>query len=189
MMMKIVLGFTIMVKMILLKKFFQLNRWDIIGFLEWNSPIGRMKDNFSPPNLVLVFIGLQILTHFFFPIKQFIVWPLTLFGVLLVIIGQVPNFWLYSCFKKEKTTLEIRGTPNKLITWGPFRFSRNPNYLGMAITLLGVSILLGSLVSFIFPLIFIVLTDIFVIPIEEKILGKRFGGKYEEYKRKVRRWI
>jgi protein-S-isoprenylcysteine O-methyltransferase Ste14 len=59
----------------------------------------------------------------------------------------------------------------------------------MAITLFGVSILTGSLVTFIFPLLFIILTEIFVIPTEEKNLERKFGKRYLEYKKQVRRWL
>lgn len=148
-----------------------------------------MKVNFTPPDLILVFAGLQILTHFFFPIKQLIVYPLTLLGIFLIIVGQIPNFWLYFYFRKRKTTLKIYKIPDRLITSGFFKFSRNPNYLGMVISSFGVSILLGSLVTFIFPLMFIILTSIFVIPLEEGNLEKKFGKKYIEYKKQVRRWI
>jgi len=131
-----------------------------------------MKVIFTPPDLILVFVILQIIAHFLFPIKQII-----------------PNFWLYLYFRKRKTTTKIYETPNKLVTSGLFRFSRNPNYLGMAITLFGVSILTGSLVTFIFPFLFIILTEIFVIPTEERTLEKKFGKRYLEYKKQVRRWL
>jgi len=148
-----------------------------------------MKVIFTPPDLILVFVILQIIAHFLFPIKQIIFYPLTLVGILLIVAGQIPNFWLYLYFRKRKTTTKIYETPNKLVTSGLFRFSRNPNYLGMAITLFGVSILTGSLVTFIFPFLFIILTEIFVIPTEERTLEKKFGKRYLEYKKQVRRWL
>jgi len=62
-------------------------------------------------------------------------------------------------------------------------------YLGMASILLGIAIFFGTLTAFIFPLIFIIYIERFIIPIEEKNLEKRFGKKYVEYKKKVRHWI
>jgi len=148
-----------------------------------------MRKRFTPPDLILVFILLEIIMHFVFPIMQIINTPYTYLGILLIIIGQIPNFWIYFYFRKMKTTKEIYQKPRKLITSGLFRISRNPNYLGMALALLGIAILLGSLITFIFPIIFIILTDIFVIPREEMNLEKAFGKKYRTYKEKVRRWI
>ncbi len=76
-----------------------------------------------------------------------------------------------------------------MITSGLFKISRNPIYLGMLLILLGEAILLGSIITFIFPLLFIISTNVAVIPIEEKMLEKRFGKKYLDYKNKVGRWI
>jgi protein-S-isoprenylcysteine O-methyltransferase Ste14 len=148
-----------------------------------------MKVSFTPPDLILVFVIVQILAHFLFPIKQIILYPFNLVGILLIIAGQIPNFWIYLYFGKRKNSLRINKIPNVLITSRFFRFSRNPNYLGMAITLFGVSILAGSFVTFIFPILFIILTNILVISIEERNLEKKFGKKYLRYKRQVRRWI
>jgi hypothetical protein len=67
----------------------------------------KMKVNFTPPDLILVFVVLQILAHFLFPIKQIIVYPLALVGILLIVVGQIPNFWLYFYFGKRKTTLKF----------------------------------------------------------------------------------
>ncbi|MDD5173200.1 MAG: methyltransferase, partial [Patescibacteria group bacterium] len=64
------------------------------------------------------------------------------------------NIWTDNIFKKGKTTVKPHEKPSTLIVSGPFRLSRHPMYLGMAAILFGVSILLGSLTLFIFPIIF-----------------------------------
>ena len=79
--------------------------------------------------------------------------------------------------------------PRILITSGLFRISRNPVYLGMILILIGESILLGSLIPFLVSLLFIIAIEIWVIPIEEKNLEKKFDKKYLDYKRKVRKWL
>jgi protein-S-isoprenylcysteine O-methyltransferase Ste14 len=62
-------------------------------------------------------------------------------------------------------------------------------YLGMMSILLGVAIFLGSLISFAFPIIFIIIMEKLFIPLEEKNLEKKFGNQYIDYKKRVRRWI
>ncbi len=145
----------------------------------------------APPDLLLFFIAFQIVSHFFFPVTKIIDYPYRFLGIPLILIGIYFNIiWVANIFlKKEKTTTKIYDNPKKLVTYGLFKLSRNPTYLGMALTLLGVAILLGSIISFIFPIIFIILTNWLVIPIEEKNLEKKFGKKYLDYKSKVRRWI
>jgi|SRR3989344_482264 len=143
----------------------------------------------TPPDMILIFVLLQLVSHFLYPIKQIIPYPLTLLGILLIGIGIFLNVAGYFAFKKEKTSVKIYEIPNKLMASGFFRISRNPIYLGMTIILFGVAILLGSVVTFIFPIIFIILTDIFVVRKEEEVLRKRFGKAYMEYCTKVRRWV
>ena len=142
------------------------------------------------PDLMWVFIVLQIVLHYLFPIKRIIISPYIYLGIPLIIMGLYLNWvWVANRFKEEKTTIDPNVMPNKFITDGPFKFTRNPTYLGMALTFIGFSILLGSITTFIIPIIFIILTDRTVIVVEEKNMEKKFGKKYLEYKKKVRRWI
>lgn len=136
----------------------------------------------------MLIIFVNILFHSLFPIKQ-IISTINYLGIFLFILGWVPQFWIYFKYKKEKNSIETKETPNVLITYGLFRISRNPNYFGMVVSLFGEAIFLGSLITFILPAIFFILINIFNIPFEEKVLEKKFGKKYLDYKKKVRRWI
>jgi len=79
--------------------------------------------------------------------------------------------------------------PRKLVINYFFKISRNPVYLGMVVVLFGEAIFLGSLVTFIIPILFFILVNQINIPYEEKNLEKVLGRKYLNYKKKVRRWI
>jgi protein-S-isoprenylcysteine O-methyltransferase Ste14 len=79
--------------------------------------------------------------------------------------------------------------PAQLLISGPFRISRHPMYLGMVLLLLGVAIVHGTLISFVFPVVFGILMELLFIPFEETNLERVFGKQYVEYKRRVRRWI
>jgi len=148
-----------------------------------------MKNKILPPTYFLISLALIIGLHFIFPITKIISSPYNWLGILLIVFGGVINFWTDNIFKKEKTTVNPYEKPSILIVSGPFRFSRHPMYLGMVVILLGVAVLLGSLTTFIFPIIFIILMQILFIPTEEKNLEIAFGYKYLDYKKKVRRWI
>ncbi len=80
-------------------------------------------------------------------------------------------------------------TPSAILVSGPFRISRHPMYLGMAAILLGEAVFLGSLATFVFPLIFAILMEVLFISTEEENLEKAFGKDYLDYKTRVRRWI
>ena len=148
-----------------------------------------MKSKILPPTYFIVLLLLSIGLHFVFPIKKIIFPPYTYLGILLIIFGIVINIWADALFKKSKTTVKPHEKPISLETSGPFHISRHPMYLGMAAILLGVSVMLGSLIPFLFLIIFIIIMETKFILIEEKNLEKTFGKKYLDYKKKVRRWI
>jgi protein-S-isoprenylcysteine O-methyltransferase Ste14 len=62
-------------------------------------------------------------------------------------------------------------------------------YLGMASVLLGVAVNHGTIVTFVFPILFIVLMEMLFIPMEEAILIQRYENEYRDYMKKVRRWL
>jgi len=62
-------------------------------------------------------------------------------------------------------------------------------YLGMIFILLGIAIILDSIITFIFPIIFILLMEILFIPFEENNLKKIYKQDYIKYKKRIRRWI
>lgn len=77
----------------------------------------------------------------------------------------------------------------KLITTGPYRFTRNPIYLGLVIAYLGVAVMYSHVWPLAtLPLGLWVLRKT-VIDIEEAHLAGRFGQEYADYCRRVRRWV
>jgi len=144
-----------------------------------------MKNKILPPTYFLISFILIIVSHFIFPIIKIIHLPYNWIGVILIIFGSAINLWVDNIFKKKETTVNPYEKPNILITSGPFRLSRHPMYLGMTTILFGIAILLGSLISFIFPIIFAILMQKLFIPVEEKNLEILFGQKYLNYKKKI----
>ncbi len=148
-----------------------------------------MNNKIIPPIYFIILSLLAIVSHFLFPIAKIIKAPYTYSGIILIILGLMMAKWVDSLFKKSKTTIMPYEIPTSLVTEGPFHISRQPIYLGMTFMLFGEAILLGSLITFIFPVIFIILMEKIFIPVEEKNLETAFGEKYLDYKKKVRRWI
>ena len=142
-----------------------------------------------PPTIFYGFILLAIILNLFLPIKKIIVQPYNYLGIVLISVGLLIDAWAWILFRRRKTTLNPYKIPSKLETSNLFKISRNPMYLGMNLILWGISILLGSLITFIFPIVFIILIKRLFIEFEENNLEKRFGKRYIDYKKKVRRWI
>ncbi len=137
----------------------------------------------------LLLLLFSILSHFLYPGRIVLSPPLTFTGFLLIGAGLVLAFRVRALFLKNRTTLSPYESPVVLITNGPFRFSRNPAYLAMAAILFGSAVLMGTLVPFVFPILFIVIIELLFITDEERRLEAIFGEEYREYRRRVRRWI
>ncbi len=76
-----------------------------------------------------------------------------------------------------------------LVTTALHRYVRNPMYLGVALVILGQAILFRSLHVAIYAVIMLLTVHAFVVLYEEPTLRRQFGDSYEEYRRKVPRWI
>ncbi len=142
-----------------------------------------------PTTYFIALTALSIGMHFLYPIKKILYPPFTYLGYLLIIIGIIINLWTDRLFKKTYTTVKPFKDPTVLLTSGPFRISRHPMYLGMVSILLGVAIIHGTIITFLFPILFAIIMEFLFIPFEEKNLERLFGVQYLDYKKKVRRWI
>jgi protein-S-isoprenylcysteine O-methyltransferase Ste14 len=72
---------------------------------------------------------------------------------------------------------------------GAYRFTRNPMYLGLLLVLFGWAAALSSALTLAGPVIFAEYISRFQIKPEERALAALFGSQYEQYKRRVRRWL
>jgi protein-S-isoprenylcysteine O-methyltransferase Ste14 len=79
--------------------------------------------------------------------------------------------------------------PRQLVIAGPYRFVRNPMYLGADLALAGAALLYESVGLAVFLLAFMVVTHAFVVFYEEPTLHRMFGASYGTYCRSVARWV
>jgi protein-S-isoprenylcysteine O-methyltransferase Ste14 len=110
-------------------------------------------------------------------------------GGVLFGIGAVIAGWGLVTFRIARTTTVPGQASSRLVNWGPYRFSRNPMYVGLIIAYLGEAALLRQLWPVcLLPLIAAYLNWI-VIPVEESKLKEVFAEEYDRYRAKVRRWL
>lgn len=122
------------------------------------------------------------------PILPFPIW-LRVSGGILMLLGSGLVLGTVPLFHRHTTTIRPGEKSTALITDGPYRFTRNPIYLGMALVLAGLALLLGSLLPLLVVPFFILVIDALVIRLEERMLTSEFGDTYRSYTKRVRRWL
>lgn len=110
-------------------------------------------------------------------------------GGLLVGIGLALFAWTLYTFWRHHTTVNPYKAATSLCTVGPFRYSRNPIYLGDWFILGGASLLLVTWWPLLFAPLVWALLRYGVIRHEEAHLEAKFGEAYRIYRAQVRRWL
>jgi protein-S-isoprenylcysteine O-methyltransferase Ste14 len=108
---------------------------------------------------------------------------------LLLVIGFLVRVWATFYFYKNRMKVISLAPQETLVTSGPYRFSRNPLYLGGNVFIFfGAALLLGSPTALVITAIHLPLMDLFIRR-EERQLEMDFGEEWVRYKKRVRRWI
>jgi protein-S-isoprenylcysteine O-methyltransferase Ste14 len=115
--------------------------------------------------------------------------PLETAGVAIMLAGFVLMFWGLLTFARVRTGIIPMRPATRIVSHGPYRFSRNPMYAGMALAYLGGALLMNSGWSLILlPLVMLGIYQL-VIKREERYLNSAFPVEYGEYRKRVRRWL
>lgn len=142
-----------------------------------------------PPILAGLYLVAALGLHYLFPGMRIVYSPHPFLGITILGAGVFLAGWALRLFKKKGTTHNPHGMPTALVTAGPFRFSRNPMYVGVSLVLSGIAIFVGTVPVFLAPVAFFVTMNAVFIPREEKVLERIFGQAYIDYKNRVRRWL
>ena len=129
-----------------------------------------------------------------FIVDRFIGTPIefrsTPLAVLIGCGGLLLGGWGERTFAAEGTDIiPASPTNKKLVTRGPFRYTRNPMYLGLVLMALGFALYFGSTAFYVVPALLFLLCNFSFIPFEEAKMQRQFGDQYTDYVRRVRRWV
>ena len=150
-----------------------------------------LKTKIPPPVYMLMMAGWMWSLDRYFPVYHWLDSPWNRVGLVIVGASILLDVWSLLLFFSVKTTPNPMNPDNTrhLVTTGLYRISRNPMYLGLLVMLTGWALYLGSVSPLsALPLFVWILTRQQIEP-EEMILADKFGQQYEDYKRRVRRWI
>lgn len=143
-----------------------------------------------PPPIVALISGLIISSSSAF-ITPFGFLGHKFFAMILLILCFTLLIMSIKKFNHEETTINPLKPEqaSKLLTTGTYAFSRNPMYLGLTGILIGIFLFLGSWFGIVIIPIFVIYITKYQIKPEEYAMNKKFGGQYQSYCNKVRRWI
>jgi len=142
-----------------------------------------------PPIYFLAAIIAMVLLNSFAPGGRWLYYPWRYLGIIIIVLGLSFTLGGVILFRKLGTN-PIPGTQAKvLVTNGPFRYTRNPMYLGLITILAGISILLGSFSPLVVILILSWILHTQFVLREEKWMEGWFGESYLAYKSKTPRWL
>lgn len=110
---------------------------------------------------------------------------------LVAVLGVGVTVFGLAAFRRARTTVNpLRPEEaSKLVVRGVYRVTRNPMYLGFLLLLLAWAVFLGNLGALLVIAVFVLYMNLFQIAPEERALAARFGAEFEEYRRRVRRWL
>jgi len=116
--------------------------------------------------------------------------PATPVGIGLVLAALILPVSTIFRFRREHTEVDPTSPTNRrLVTNGPYRVTRNPMYLGLVILTLGIAVWVGAWPMFMAPLAVFTTANWVHIPFEESKMRRQFGALYDDYVRRVRRWV
>lgn len=110
-------------------------------------------------------------------------------GLALIAAGVALDLWSLGLFTRQRTSALPFRPASAFVARGPYRFTRNPMYLGMTLMLAGVGLALGRTWIVLAAALAAAILDRYAIRREERYLERRFGETYFVYRRRVRRWL
>jgi protein-S-isoprenylcysteine O-methyltransferase Ste14 len=142
-----------------------------------------------PPLIYLAGLATGFILEILLPsasVPPAVTWPI---GGALVVAGLALARSFFRALHGANTPVSPYSPSTALVTTGPYRLSRNPGYLGMALAYAGIAILSGALWALV-PLVpTLILIDRGVIRREERHLERRFSEQYVHYRARTRRWL
>ena len=144
---------------------------------------------FPPPLVYVIGLAAGYLLHRIVPIRLVASGAPRAPGWTLVALGTAVMLSAVVTFRRAGTTPNPTKPVTALALGGPYRFTRNPMYLGWALTYGGGVLLVNSVWPLLFLPVVIVAVQRMFIAKEERYLEQKFGAAYREYQARVRRWL
>lgn len=146
-----------------------------------------------PPLILLIVLAIAIALEWvaglhFLPPMSWSGWSLYA-GLLLVVAAFALGGWALLTFAAVGTNASPHEPALHLALSGPYRFTRNPMYLGFLLLLVGVSLIFSLEWGLILAPVLAVILHYGVVLREERYLTEKFGQPYRDFVGRTRRWL
>jgi protein-S-isoprenylcysteine O-methyltransferase Ste14 len=144
-----------------------------------------------PPIWVLIYVLIAAAISWWLGWPKILSWRMiTPLGIALVVVGLILPVWAILLFRREGTEVTPTSPSNrKLVTTGPYRFTRNPMYLGLVTLTFGIAFWVDAWPMLIASVAVFATTSLVHIPFEEAKMRRQYGSTYDDYVGRVRRWL
>lgn len=161
--------------------------------IRYDAAVGESPDNpgvrVPPPVLYALALlgGYGLNRRWPLPVGGTVFVPLLAWGLTVAAVALAVSS--VRAFRRSRTSVVPIRPATALVIAGPYRFTRNPMYVGLAVLTVALGLFMNTWwpALLLVPVLLIVQT--FVIAPEERYLQRRFGDDYLRYKRQVRRWV
>ncbi len=144
----------------------------------------------APPPLIFVgSLAVGLLLQRLYPVKILPRVPGLILGSICFSVAGVLLPGAFREMQRAKTNIDPYEPVTTIVTEGPFRYTRNPIYLALALLSAGIAFIANAFwVLLLLPFV-LLLINFGVIEREERYLENKFGKQYLDYKARVRRWV
>jgi protein-S-isoprenylcysteine O-methyltransferase Ste14 len=142
-----------------------------------------------PPFIALAVLAVGLAGHAEWPLRFVPAPGFKWVGAVSIGAAAVLLTSAVRAMRRARTTFDVRKPTTAIVTSGAFRISRNPMYVSLMLSYLGIAVLVDSLWVLLLALPLAVILQKGVIEREERYLERKFGETYTRYKAGVRRWL
>ncbi len=142
-----------------------------------------------PPFIALGLLAVAWLLEWLWSLEPLLAGGVRRYGIALAVAGIALALWALNTFRQRQAPHDPFAQPVNLVESGPYRWSRNPMYLAVFLTLSGIALMAGSLPFMAVPPLFLLIIAVAFVPYEETKLERVLGEPYRQYQRRVRRWL
>ena len=142
-----------------------------------------------PPLIYVAFFLVGIGVQRYVPIARLPAGPVRMLSTVLVLSWLMLTAWSFRRFWASGTSIVPVRPATALVLEGPYRWTRNPMYVGLLFLYIGVACWFGLVWPLLLAPVLVWVISVAVIGREERYLTRKFGDEYTRYQSQVRRWL